>query len=264
MAGLRERVVAALALAGVCSVVLAAEAFATSFQRSPHPPAGSPAGVVLIFPSNGWRERTVEQADADDAEWIEALNGQGLHVVNLAFNGARHILRRGLRVYDKVRDRFAGLPLCVGGQSSGAQLALMVSVRRDDFDCVLDVGGPPDLARWGDRPRSQAARELAIDAFGKHRLAALSPIRHLADLNEPIFLAAAKCDVFIAPRHQKALADGVVAAGGEVVWHLFEQGTPASHWPHCPVTEQAWASYRAAEAEFLAGVVLEPTAVSPE
>ena len=264
MAGFWKRAVVVLALVGACAALLAAEASATAFQRSPHPPAGSPVGVVLIFPSNGWRERTVAQADADDGEWIDALNRQGFQVVNLAFNGGGHILRRGLNVYDKVRSRFPSLPLCVGGQSSGAQLALMVSARRDDLDCVLDVSGPPDLARWGGRPKSKAARRLAIEAFGRERLSALSPIHHVADLDEPIFLAAAKCDVFIAPRHQIALADGVVAAGGEVVWHLFEEGEPASYWPHCPVTQESWDTYRTAEAKFLSRVLTAPPAFSPE
>jgi dipeptidyl aminopeptidase/acylaminoacyl peptidase len=141
--------------------------------------------------------------------------------VNLDYRPCADSLGAVVAIYDHVTPLAAGHAICVEGLSAGGHLALMLAVYRPEIRCVMAFAATTDLpALAGERtaPSSVAltgaatdvgpmyAYNLAVAAFGRSRLAALSPALQAKRIRARVLLAIASNDIFV-PWAQAQLFD---------------------------------------------------------
>jgi dipeptidyl aminopeptidase/acylaminoacyl peptidase len=162
--------------------------------------------------------------------------GYVTHIVR--YRPRRHAFPDVLAAYDRLRRRVgAGTPICAYGSSAGAQMALMLAIRRPAVACVISQAAPTELEslpKW--------LRRRARDAFGRH-LARWSPASYR--LLTPALLEQAHGDAIVpfgdmAAMHRQAPHSRTVALG---------PGT--APWVHARVDPGQLAHTRAIERGFL-------------
>lgn len=208
--------------------------------------------VMMMLHGGGWYTvgqgaLNVTQGDAD--VWRDA----GWEAVNVDYLGCGRSIRSALKMYDLVRAHYdAAIPVCISGDSAGAQLALIVASRRSSVACVVANGPPtdlPKLARQGVHAVAAglapallstgavAASGVARAAFGRAGMRAASPITRAATISTRVLLATAQDDLMIPVAQVSSMAralrrsdpdryvDTVVVAPGE---YRFVHGTAST------------------------------------
>lgn len=200
------------------------------------PTAGTGRRVMMLIHGGGWYQ--VGQGMLNSEHPVaDAWRAVGWETVNATYRGCRHSLADVLSVYDAVRAQVGpDVPICLKGESAGAQLALLIAARRSDVACVIATAPPTDLwtikaqglrAGLGDAP--QVVRGLARAAFGRGLLTAMGPAsaENAAAIHAPVLLAAAADDFLIPNEQEQELADVLRAAhpGATVDLDLLAPGT---------------------------------------
>ena len=235
-----------------------------------HPAAaGAPdrEGVVVTLHGGGWKGDLGAAADQVMAPYISDLRTWGFPVYNLAYQSGGESLPDTIDAVRRVQRRNPDSPVCVLGGSAGAHLALMAAVKLPRIvECVIDLGGPPNLEQPDTRPLSSAVPDLAAAAFGAARLHALSPINRVDEILAPVLVVAPDCDWFTSLRRQQRFAKAL--RHGRLV---VEQAEPAPQPPknpleellasltppsgvetgHCRVTNASFDAFRRTELRFL-------------
>jgi acetyl esterase/lipase len=186
--------------------------------------------VMMLLHGGGWY--TVGQGALNLTQggadlWRDA----GWEAINVDYLPCRRSLASALAMFDLVRA-YSGpdVPVCISGDSSGAQLALMIASRRDNVSCVIANGPPTDLVRIarqgvhaaiaGTGPALLAQGALsaagkALAAFGKDGLRPASPIRRAARINTRVLLATAGDDQMIPIAQVASMAHALLLARPE-------------------------------------------------
>jgi len=131
-------------------------------------PAVPPRGVVILVHGGGWQDWP-GLARAQLTETAVSFQNDGFMVLDASYAQAPGVDDPGaadpspkgalddiVAFVDQASAAFPGLPICLVGQSAGAQLALMAAIERPSIACVIDESGPTDLPAW-----QQAAAEGA-------------------------------------------------------------------------------------------------------
>lgn len=255
------------ALAGTASASTGDASSVEILKKAPyylslHRPDARPRGTILAIPGGGWSDNSqpglVEKKMAD---WIPRLVELGYQVATVGPRGGTFSIDDSLSAFDLIRKLYPRQPVCALGGSSGAHVALMVAVDRgDEVSCVVDHAGPPDLEQepapsrfWPFNFIVQKVREvtkLATAAFGAAQLAILSPINRIAEIESPVFIAAASCDPYIPIGDQQKFEGLLQAAGKSAQLFQFQPGKEAFA-SHCGVTLSSYQAYEHAEDAFL-------------
>jgi len=239
-----------------------------------HAPTAAPKpGNVITVHGGGWAGDLGARADEVMESYIADTRAWGYDTYNVGYRSGRNSLRDVVDAVRRVVKKNPGEPLCLVGGSAGAHLALIAAIRkRRDIDCVVDIGGPPDLVNPDNRPLSTLVRDLAGAAFGTlSRLLRLSPINRANEIRQPVLVVAPDCDSFTSFERQAAFAAALrrgelVRVAGKkrnVISDLLERlglsffdfgfgSEPGVDTGHCEVTRRSFDEFRMAERAFLA------------
>lgn len=164
--------------------------------------------VVINLHGGGWY-MTGREVALSERPYAHAWATRGWTAVNASYRPHRRALPDALALYDRLR-RHVGrtTPICLAGTSSGGHLALMVAVHRRDVACVVARGAPTDLVGihrqsvrhpGGQLTRSgpKQLRRMAVEAFGRRNLGAMSPARHAGRIRARVLLAIGERDALV-------------------------------------------------------------------
>jgi acetyl esterase/lipase len=225
---------------------------------------GQPAkGVMLTIHGGGWYV-VGKAAVAAERRVADTWRARGWKTVNVTYRGCADSLDDVLWFFDAVADRYPTLPVCASGDSAGGHLALMVAVRRPLLDCVVNRGGPTDLAALASgvaydptshRTQSSGpkwAYHLAVAAWGQRKLATMSPAAHASTMGARVLLSNAAADPFIplsqAEDMERAMRSGNPVASVDRV--VLPRGTMP--WVHARVSADALDVQQAHEQQLVA------------
>ena len=219
-----------------------------------------PRGIMLLIHGGGWYivgpgPLATERRDAS------CWRRRGWLTVNIDYPACARSLAGVLWFHDRVRARLGRrLPLCAEGASAGAHLALMLAARRPGVACVIGLGAPTDLvainrqaSASGDRNGSRAVGTMARNAFGRRRLAALSPVRHAGTIHARVLLATARRDIVIPLAQSRAMRDALRARHRYAESVILAPGR--TQWVHANVSRRGLARFHAAERRLVAPLV---------
>jgi acetyl esterase/lipase len=184
------------------SVLLAltlALALATPASARAVPPDSAVGAHVLLVHGGGWT-LTGPGVVARMQPVAARLRRWGYGTVNVEYRPAQYAFADVAAAYDRLRARVgARAPVCVYGASAGAQMALMLAVRRPEIACVVAQAPPALLAELGPRLRGNA-----LAAFGlRGGLLRWSPARYA--LEAPVLLEHARQDRVVPLSHSLAM-----------------------------------------------------------
>jgi acetyl esterase/lipase len=274
--GMARKLITALSAALAIAAVLAPSASAErGYYLAHHPPTGTPReGNVLMIHGGGWKGDLGAEADEVMTTYIEDTRSWGYMTHNIGYRSGNVSLRDVTDAARRIAEKDPDESLCLVGGSAGAQLALIAAAKlRREVDCVVDIGGPPDLANPDPAaPQGSLVVELASAAFGSiNRLARLSPINRVDDIRQPVLVVAPDCDYYTSYGRQLAFANalrrGEIYRAVKLVQNpltsllqrlglgLFNNFGFASddgvETGHCTVTKASFEGFRATERAFL-------------
>jgi acetyl esterase/lipase len=205
-------------------------------STSPRPARGPTARILLIHGGSWYRvgPRAVARIAAD----APRLRAWGYATEVVRYRARRHAFPDVLAAYDRLRRRVgARMPICAYGSSAGAQMALMLAIRRPEVACVISQAAPTELESLP-RPLRRRAR----DAFGRH-LVRWSP---------------ASYRLFTPALLEQAVSDGVVPFGEMGAMHreaprsrTVVLAAGSAQWIHTRVDPRQLAHSRVVERAFL-------------
>lgn len=137
----RLALLAVLVLLGVCGTATNASAL-PYFQVTA--PTGSPKGVIILIHGGGWVNVGASLLPALNPQ-VSQFVADGWETVNTDYSPLAGSLPDVQAVFDATRSRVgSSVPICVYGQSTGGNLALLLAESRP-VSCVIDAAGPSDL-----------------------------------------------------------------------------------------------------------------------
>jgi acetyl esterase/lipase len=244
-----RRLALIVSLLAVAGVMAAAPASGDRPFVATLAPAGPARGVVIGVHGGAWYGvgRTVSLEVRDD---LERWRRQGWLGVIVDYPPGGDAPASVLAAYDKVRARYgAQMPICLYGESAGAQLALTVAAARPAVACVETAGAPTDLAAIDPRPGPLAAHadHNARRAFPGGELSAMSPIHNAARIHARLLLAHLRTDPVIGVAHSERLAAAVPSA------RLLVLDPGPYGWVHGGISAASRAALEVAERQLMAG-----------
>ena len=204
---------------------------------------GQPAKrVMMMLHGGGWY--TVGQGALDITQGNADLwRDVGWESVNVDYLPCRRAFTSALAMYDLVRAHYPeSVPVCISGDSAGAQLALLIAAKRRTVACVIANSPPTDLVRIRRqglnaatagvapsllRTGAEATGGVALAAFGRLGIRPASPIRSAAKIHTRVLLATARDDILIPVAQIAAMERALRKAnpGGHVVADVLEPGS---------------------------------------
>ena len=276
---MHRKLLTALSAALALAAVLAPNASADrDYYLAKHPPTTTPrAGNVLMIHGGGWKGDLGSEADQVMTTYIEDTRSWGYTTYNIGYRSGSVSLRDVIDAARRILDKNPDEPLCLVGGSAGAQLALIAAAKLGrDVDCVVDIGGPPDLANPDPAaPQGNLVRELASAAFGTvDRLVRLSPANRIDEIRQPVLVVAPDCDFYTSYGRQAAFAaalrrgeiyrvtklvqnplsgllGGLLGRLGGIFGNFGFSTDSGVETGHCTVTKASFDGFRAAERAFL-------------
>ncbi|HEX2127911.1 MAG TPA: hypothetical protein VHF58_01705 [Solirubrobacterales bacterium] len=272
---LLSALIAALALAAVLAPTAVAK---RGYYLAQHPPTAAPQqGNVLMIHGGGWKGDLGPEADQVMTTYIEDTRSWGYTTWNVGYRSGSLSLRDVTSAARRILSKNPEEPLCLVGGSAGAQLALIAAAKLGrDIDCVVDIGGPPDLANPDPAaPQGNVVVELARAAFGAiGRLVRLSPMNRIDEIRQPVLVVAPDCDYYTSYGRQAAFAaalrrgelyrvtkhvenplsgllGGLLGRLGGIFGNFGFSSEPGVETGHCTVTKTSFDGFRAAERSFL-------------
>ncbi len=273
-----RKLVPVLLVALALAAVLAPSASAKrGYYLAQHPPTAAPqAGNVLMIHGGGWKGDLGSEADQVMTSYIEDTRSWGYTTYNIGYRSGGVSLRDVIDAVRRIAAKNPSEPLCLVGGSAGAQLALIAAAKqRRNVDCVVDIGGPPDLVNPDpSAPHGNLVRELATAAFGAvNRLLRLSPINRVNQIRQPVLVVAPDCDFYTSYERQAAFAAALrrgelyratklvrnpissllerLGLGGIFNNFGFGHSDAGVETGHCTVSTESFEGFRIAERAFL-------------
>jgi dienelactone hydrolase len=186
--------------------------------------------VVFLIHGGGWK-RVGPHAVAGITADRPRLIAWGYRTDVVRYRAFAHAFPDALAAYDRLRRRVGpDTPICAFGASAGAQMALMLAIRRPDVACVISQAAPtvlPRLPAW--------LRRRALTAFGR-RLVRWSPAAYR--LFVPTLLEQARTDHIVpfaqmaAMRREAPRSRALALGPGKAPWvhaHVDRRQLAHSH-----------------------------------
>jgi acetyl esterase/lipase len=211
------------ALLGAALLVLFAGCGGSSSSTSSNHPLGpqpravwggpsggaKPKALIILVHGGGWKgiDPTAFNTTLDIAKLIQRL---GFETLTVDYRGGAEGIADVDSFYRQARRRVGPhLPICAYGASAGGHISLMLAVQNPDLNCVIDLAGPSDLPALAHDHGGRSAYQIALQAFGRSPLAALSPALHAGSIKAKLLLVYAANDplVPVAQGREMARAD---------------------------------------------------------
>jgi acetyl esterase/lipase len=221
-------------------------------------PAGPVRGTVVLVHGGAWagHDARGQRILMDDPGRL--FVERGWRVVSVDYDEGVAGLNGVLSVVDSELKQPAGAgPLCLYGESAGAQLALVAASRRPAIDCVMGIGAPADLAQMEVDGDASADPDLRIAGdrikrfFGTaaEQMAPWNPVALAPAMRVDVLLLHEIDDPLVsssqAPRFQAALPTTQV-----VELEAGDPADPATKFRHGTVSDLGRTHYAAALGAF--------------
>jgi acetyl esterase/lipase len=215
------------------------------------------ARVMILIHGGGWEtvgRTAMETLRTESTAWREA----GWETVNIDYHACARSLPDVVKFYDLIRARVgSAVPICIEGQSAGAQLALMIAALRSSVACVIAEGAPTDLrdiaaqgkldAGSDGAPASLATGSAAVAAVAKAafgaRLATDSPVAHASTIDARVLLARAADDPYIPAAQESELLARLRTDHPGTVISSITLAAGTVDWIHAAVSTAAQAAF---------------------
>lgn len=127
-------------------------------------PAGTPRGTMIMVHGGGWQGPGAMAQKQLMTMPGDRLTERGWRVVSIDYHAGAPGLQDVLDAAGAELAAPTGGPLCIYGESSGAQLALVAASRLPEVDCVVAVGPPADFEAYQAEAQSSNDRNRRIIA----------------------------------------------------------------------------------------------------
>ena len=208
-------------------------------------PAGAARGTMLLVHGGSWRGSDPREQTRLLREPGEVFLARSWRVVSLDYRSGREGLRDVVAAIGRKPHR-RGRPLCLYGESAGAQLALLAAARRPSVDCVIGAGAPTDFQAYfadaaaGSNSTHRAVAALIKQTFGAtpKQTAAWEPVRVADSIRADVLLVRAAGDPLI-PRAQVERFMAARPRTASVELDAGDPANPAQAWVHGPISPPA-------------------------
>ena len=155
-------------------------------------PKGSPAGTVINIHGGRWLPSSPRLIDTGRL-YSKTYQSWGWKVVVPAFRGGRKALPDLRRVLAREFRAARGKPVCVSGESSGGQLALMLATDRR-VTCAISLAGPVDLTLKRPNAGDESATIRDARRIWGSKVRSVSPVHNASRTRAAVMLISAVGD----------------------------------------------------------------------
>jgi acetyl esterase/lipase len=143
---------------------------------SADPSGVAPRGTMIMVHAGGWAGHDAHAQQLLMGRPGDLLLGRGWRVVSLDYEEGTAGLQDVLNAAgtELARDTGGG-PVCIYGESAGAQLALVAAARLRAIDCVIGLGTPTDLALYQSEAAASPDARLKLVASQMTRFFGATP-----------------------------------------------------------------------------------------
>jgi acetyl esterase/lipase len=222
------------------------------------PPTGGAAGTMIMVFGSAWAGHYAPRQEQLMDRPGDLLRRRGWRVVSVDYEEGTAGLQSVLSVVgDELARKTGPGPLCIYGESSGAELALVAAAQQRSIDCVVGVATPTDLAYYESqgssaaesKVRDLAARISSIFGTTPEALAPWSPVVLAPAIHADVMLIHESDDTLIDPGY--ATRFQALRPTTKVV--MLEPGDPtdpAAAFAHGTVSDSGRARYFSAVGSF--------------
>ena len=216
-----------------------------------------PKGTALLIHGGAWYvvgPGAVATTRGEATGW----RARGWAALSVTYRGCALTVQDVLWFHDAVRSRAGTLPICAAGNSAGGHLALFLASQRP-LACAIGRGAPTDLAGLSNQTAydpstvgqstkgSLELYYLAVAAFGKTQLTAMSPVTYADAVSTPLLLATAQHDSLVPLAQAADLASAVRATRPDASVEVLVLAPGSVPFVHAGVDQASADAYWAAE-----------------
>jgi acetyl esterase/lipase len=231
--------------------------------KTPEPPlvaapASTVRGTMIMVHGGGWVGPGPLSQKSLMTMPGETLSGRGWKIVSVDYHAGSAGLQDVLDAAGQELAQPAGGPLCIYGESAGAQMALVAAARLSGVDCVAAMGPPADFEAYQAEVRATNDPDRSIIAAQMASVWGQTPEERAP--NDPVKLAKSiRADVLILREADDSLIpieqiENFVAAR-PTTEHVELQSAPGSDpaqfYLHGTLSDAGRAAYRAALGSFV-------------
>jgi acetyl esterase/lipase len=178
--------------AAAAAVAIAPAGGALPHERTYRPAHRVPVGTIIDIHGGRWLPSSRRLIDTGQV-YSKAYAQWGWKVVVPAFHGGRRALGDLRVVLRRELAAAHGAPVCVSGESSGGQLALMLAVN-PQVTCAIGLAAPVDLTVRHPNPGDETATIRDARRIWGSRVGAFSPVNVAARTTAAVMLFSAVGD----------------------------------------------------------------------
>ncbi|HEX8158719.1 MAG TPA: alpha/beta hydrolase fold domain-containing protein [Solirubrobacteraceae bacterium] len=216
-------------------------------------PASDVKGTMIMVHGGGWQGPGEKSQKYLMEQPGEMLVQRGWRVISVDYDAGTAGITDVLNAAGQELQRAEGNPLCLYGESAGAQIALVVAARLKAIDCVIAAGAPTDFHAYmaeakssGDGPRAIIAGQMET-VFGSTEdvTAAWEPVKLSSKIASDVLMLR-EADDRLIPREQldRFLAARPTTESAELESDL--EATPETWWLHGTLSDAGRERYLAA------------------
>jgi acetyl esterase/lipase len=222
------------------------------------PPVGDPMardpldgdvkGTVVMVHAGGWAGHDTNAQRILFEHPGDIFTARGWRVVSIDYEEGQSGLADVLNTVGEELRRDSGSgPLCIYGESAGAQLALVAAARLKAIDCVIGLGAPTDLALYESDAQASDNAQVQLIAYQMSRffgstpdaLAPWSPVLLAPSIRADVLLINEADDVYVSQAHTQRFK----AARPTTQTLVLEPGAPSETFVHGTASAAARGQY---------------------
>ncbi|HEV7805844.1 MAG TPA: alpha/beta hydrolase [Solirubrobacteraceae bacterium] len=238
------------------------------------PARPQPVGIMILLHGGTWMAHgpgALGSMHDSAARW----RARGWRTVNGDYRPCGQSVDDALALFDRVRATYGDArPICIGGQSAGGHLAMVIASRRPQVSCVVSEAGVADLTALASEsayrgPESDSQRvpialvNAVVAAFGADRLAQYSPTA--SGLAARVLFGIPASDSFVPWSQATDFAKAQASRNARAYVDVQRLEGDDVRWGHGTASTAAVANFRAREERLIAplvsGAVTVPAAV---
>jgi acetyl esterase/lipase len=167
---------------------------------------GQPKALLLMIHGGGWAGQNAN-AFQSEATVAKIFQRYGYETFTFDYRKGAQGIADAQTFYEQARKRVGPkLPICAMGPSAGGNISLMLAVKNPDLACVIDFAGPTNLVSLAKEKGGSVAYKIAVDAFGKDKLAEFSPALQAKSIRAKVMLVFADTDPIVPASQGRDMA----------------------------------------------------------
>jgi acetyl esterase/lipase len=222
------------------------------------PADGVVRGTAILVHAGGWAGHDANAQRLLFEHPGDVFTQRGWRVVSLDYDEGTAGLQDVLSaVGEELARGTSPGPICIYGESAGAQLALVAAARVRSIDCVIGLGTPTDLALYeadaatstNAQVRLVATRMSSFFGATPEALAPWDPLALATSIRGDVLLIGEADDVYVAAAHAQRFA-AARPTTQTVVLDPGDPADPSTAFVHGTVSAAGRAQYDAAIGAF--------------